>query len=1071
VALPGQDFILRREYSSKSDLDGPNIVGNNWVLPVTRMVTEPVTGELVLHGNVRGNLRFTDDLTGIYRAHGATTTFAQSVIDSGGVRVWRVHKPGVREVDFYGDNSQNSNVDDDLTGFIRAERDYFGRTWDYDYIDVGPSGGVSKRLRTITVSVDSQVLVIIVFNWIGEHADLDLAGKIKRVEVNRLIEGDMLVLTQWAEYTYAGEVSNLSLDVSDDDHGQGHDSPPDGNLVQVVTGKLVDEFDFAGSGMAPGNSWYPYRPQVTQYRYHASSANAPIGSPFTGPLSATDVDEGRLKAVILPQQIEHFADRWNKNLSPELAIKSAATVLMQKADAWSAADANGINLGFQLIALSAKVIDYDDNFGGNLNVSAQYTLSDCGCGGGSTLGTMDRFEYYTHNNGINGTTRIQRYTPDLLGSYTDIHLTQYFEFTRNNSSSNIPYRTTRAVVSTADQRTWVEVWGLESVSITGTLNAWRNNVYHSPEVYSATNSYIPGAQGVAPIFAPGTTGLVRHYSFNSDRRLIGVGISDGPSGTYIPVKRITYPPVSSGNNRVYLPLSIVWNRNASHTDWSTDDDIETTAYSYGFKGATDELAWVKQTVEAELQAENGPDVVTEYDRYWIYDDFGQVSWTRAEDLSMTFSKRDPVTGRVLKLVRNADITGPAGETEDAFSAPSGLTTTGWGQPGTEGELASVYKQDLLGRDISVTTPAGLTTHTRRGFLRNGTTGNSGVLKYVATLLPPGDTAEQSGPISRTWFDAGGNVLRRSQFLADVSGGNVYNPAVDEYVLGEEVAKAETEYNLAGQRTSSKRWEDVGDDLFPSGGSGAEYETTLAYDELGRVSSVTDPTNTVVEYEYDVLDRVIEQRVGTTTQSSVKVAELLYDADSGAMNTSGVGNGLLTRQKADTDYTYDFRNRLVVMSPPEPPYSFTQYDNLNRVVASAVYEDASLTVRGRYDESEYSQRGRMVRSRVAIDPTNISLGFLESNMWYDEKGRVLKQLSPDSPATKYEYDQLDRMVVSSVTDGRNDSASGTSGGHTDAGDLPLKICTSLSEGFWGKDTRGVLDETQTTQYKRGDPQVA
>jgi len=39
------------------------------------------------------------------------------------------------------------------------------------------------------------------------------------------------------------------------------------------------------------------------------------------------------------------------------------------------------------------------------------------------------------------------------------------------------------------------------------------------------------------------------------------------------------------------------------------------------------------------------------------------------------------------------------------------------------------------------------------------------------------------------------------------------------------------------------------------------------------------------------------------------------------------------------------------------------------------------------------------------------------------------------------------------------------------DLPLKICTSLSEGFWGKDTRGVLDETQTTQYKRGDPQVA
>ena len=127
VSLPGQDFYLRREYSSKTDLDGPDVVGNNWILPVTRMLTEePSTEEIVLHGNVRGHIRFQkqNSTTDLYWPSSTTTTYATPEIDGDGDSVWRLTKPGVREVEFYDYGTQN--MTDGLAGFIKTERDYFG---------------------------------------------------------------------------------------------------------------------------------------------------------------------------------------------------------------------------------------------------------------------------------------------------------------------------------------------------------------------------------------------------------------------------------------------------------------------------------------------------------------------------------------------------------------------------------------------------------------------------------------------------------------------------------------------------------------------------------------------------------------------------------------------------------------------------------------------------------------------------------------------------------------------------------------------------------------------------------
>ncbi|MBX3356719.1 MAG: hypothetical protein KF724_13575 [Phycisphaeraceae bacterium] len=173
-----------------------------------------------------------------------------------------------------------------------------------------------------------------------------------------------------------------------------------------------------------------------------------------------------------------------------------------------------------------------------------------------------------------------------------------------------------------------------------------------------------------------------------------------------------------------------------------------------------------------------------------------------------------------------------------------------------------------------------------------------------------------------------------------------------------------------------------------------------------------------------------------------VAEQEYDS-------GGVGNGLLTSatEHVDesttrvTEFTYDWRDRLVLTESPLAPHSAQLYDNLDRVVASASFSTLPGSVPSSFDGADatrvslqritYTQRGLVARSEVAIDPTEDDAGqaFLSTNQWYDEVGRTVGVWAPNSPGRKTTFDGLGRPVVEFVTDRGDDSSPGT-GSHAD-----------------------------------------
>jgi RHS repeat-associated protein len=197
--------------------------------------------------------------------------------------------------------------------------------------------------------------------------------------------------------------------------------------------------------------------------------------------------------------------------------------------------------------------------------------------------------------------------------------------------------------------------------------------------------------------------------------------------------------------------------------------------------------------------------------------------------------------------------------------------------------------------------------------------------------------------------------------------------------------------------------------------------------------------------------IVLVNLGTTSVASVIVSETFYD--SGGTATTGIGNGTvgLSRQRLDdsgsnrdTKYTYDDRDRLLRIEPPLKPNTLMVYDNLDRVVEEAVFDDlpsptenlaAADANRGRFATTSYSQRGQVYKQSVAIDPTlaSGSRTYLETHTWFDEVGRAVGAWVPNAPMTKSAFDGLGRMKTVYATDRGGDDAPGASGNYADVYD--------------------------------------
>jgi len=222
------------------------------------------------------------------------------------------------------------------------------------------------------------------------------------------------------------------------------------------------------------------------------------------------------------------------------------------------------------------------------------------------------------------------------------------------------------------------------------------------------------------------------------------------------------------------------------------------------------------------------------------------------------------------------------------------------------------------------------------------------------------------------------------------------------------------------------------------GSSSNYdETSLAYDDIGRLIRVEDPTGTVDRQTWDQRNRLVAVSSGTDdtgdhhgdtggTNNMVTVLEGEFDGGSAG------GNSYLTARKdylsdggtADdvrvVEYVHDVRGLVLREEAETAPYPLMKYDNLGRPVAMGLYGDLPLatsdptsvaTDRLRLEQLEYDEIGRVVRSwSEEVNQSTgavVSGGDLQTQYWYDKRGRVAKEHG--NVLRKFSYDRLDRLT--------------------------------------------------------------
>ncbi|MCC6675508.1 MAG: hypothetical protein IT436_00055, partial [Phycisphaerales bacterium] len=1039
VSIPGGSFAISRQYSSRPNYGGSALVGQNWTMSCFGFLTED-EGTLRMEGFGASNHLIYTEASGVWRAGGPTTqTIVETTVAVDGTTddVWRLEEPGAWSIDFYRGG--------DFDGLIRQERDIQGNVCTYEYHLFDPSGTKSPRLSAIYLNgteASGGRAGSIVFKWYLPGYGQPNQGKLQSVIAYQPDDDGDLMQTQRVDYVYHGNPGVTATDL-----GTG------GDLVQVTKWERVDRATTADA---------PFRQLVTQYRYYrngytpAESADERIA----------DVDGGnhQLRLIIQPEQIEYLAQELiaeGQTWTPAEAITETAAYLLPLADD----DAVDTEDEHHVIDYASKIVSYESS--GDRRVSKQYLQGGCGCSGGGAHGLRASYAYLGTAN--EPTVVVTEHTLSS-GSYTALVDTVRYDLAivgPGGTPSARPYLK-NVVIESPDSRQWI------------------SQFYFNPTTHDLEKVYWPSAMrepytaagsGTAASVSPSPTGgrvvQYRYTSSGGGHRLAGIDLRDAASSSpaFVRIVDFTYD-----STRPWLLTQI--ERYATSGGSPTADQIETTAFEYGFRTGTDNIAWIKTTIEAETVGENGPGGT--YSIYELFDPAGLNVWTRDSQDTLSFNKFDPNTGRLLRVVRNADPAGPGGESVDALDGADfgGVTTTGWGTVSDGGELVTTYKHDALGRISERTSPGGVKSYTVRELWANDGTSHTelerGGVNYLAEIsLPHGLSVEPAevdgpsgvsvyydGPAIVSLYSAGNRVIQSGDYV--VASG-AYDPPNLTFTLSTQLAKSTTQHNYLGLTTSKRLWHDVSNDKF--------YTTTYTYDSIGRVETTfaqagisgSDLTGTFTKNAaYDVFDRVLEVQVGggldSSTPTMTTVASYFYDhTGSDSSPSQGVGDGNLTllkqftQETGGTTYsdneritvrTFDERSRVIKVKHPEPPYEYSEYDNLNRVTKRGLFREEPTvgagtgvgidsSERGLYTEIGYSQRGLVYRQRVAVDPEDLGEGYLQTNRWFDGDGRTVAEASPNGPGRKTKFDAHGRAKKTYTTDRYGDAAPGASGSYADA----------------------------------------
>lgn len=589
-------------------------------------------------------------------------------------------------------------------------------------------------------------------------------------------------------------------------------------------------------------------------------------------------------------------------------------------------------------------------------------------------------------------------------------------------------------------------------------------------VEASTSGYAPVADSQTNTVAPtipqaSSGGRVIRYEY-TDGYLSKQSVEKGTSATGDDVKVLAEYTRGGANDRPDL---------FTQSEYDAGDGVVmTTDIDYGYYDSTNTtdingaiVAWSKASPAPESPSQNGPATGYEpdYDTWSFFDRLGQLRWTRDAGGTLTYYEYGEHTGQMTRMIQDADpgdTSIPSAVTINDTNFP-GITAAGWSLPTRTNyhELEATYVHDLMGRQIEHTDTGGVTRYTRRVVKDSNYVDATGILvdhgvALQATMSFPHELTGGTfdGPITIDWMDASGSNLRSSSFVSTAIMG--YDPTAGTYTIGDQVARSDQELAVTGSTVRSRQWYDVEASTAASG----SFYTETRYDGLGRVLAIIDPLGGVTQYGtstidgYDIMDRPLATAQGVKSGGTITVdlvSEMFYDSDQ--TETSGIGDGLVTLSKVYTGEGsesrvtkkwYNFRNQLVGQKNPEAPHQIFGYDTLGRMIETATWTDGTdftdgdpssvpepsqhSSKRSTYSKSFYNNRGMVYRQVTPIDPSEDPAGmgfsgYLETNTWYDPDGLAVATWSPGSPASKTAFDELDRPLVTYITDRAGDGLAG------------------------------------------------
>ncbi|WP_368292719.1 kelch repeat-containing protein [Dehalobacter sp. TBBPA1] len=490
--------------------------------------------------------------------------------------------------------------------------------------------------------------------------------------------------------------------------------------------------------------------------------------------------------------------------------------------------------------------------------------------------------------------------------------------------------------------------------------------------------------------AYGNTGT---YMYDTDERKVTVTDTNGqekiiwydsclyPIQTQDPDGRRSttlYNLDTNGVNK-YGEIQSVTDRNGNKTEYTRDSNgnitvqynPDSSSKTYGYDSKSNKI-WEK---------DEGDQVNTtgKY-TYYIYDSNNINLLKKAQRLADSSTPEQYIPG-----TNDADfaVTNYAYYTAAQAQSQFGCNIAGLLQTVTDpnGHITT-YTYDSNGFIHTVTDGEGKTTtysNNNIGWKMSETSAKGNVTSYVYDQngnLEKETLQGEDTSITRTTYD---NVGRKTKEVNP----NQYNPALDN--LENHTYSGDQGYRYT---------------YYPSGKVESETDpegniTTYTYDLYGNIQTETKPNGSIIEYYHDNLNRLSAVKFKeNSTAASIILSSYSYLILTDGKTQKTEIRYLDDTETAVTQYTYDYKNRLVRQDNPDGTYTTITY-NLNGTIAS------SMDVRGYSTYYRYDGLNQNTEQWIPVKLESGNTLYTYKSFTYDKAGNIVTEKTGKTTVDLYQ----------------------------------------------------------------------